>query len=511
VCLRLIQWLDSAVHCGLFKVPPVAMTQLPSTTRLRVRWMLSGVLAGAVIGGGTTWWLMRRKAEAEARQMVRSMEQAAGPRVPPRPGRLGSPKRSETAVPGGVDVPVTDDLRHAVRALMRIEAAGERQAALERLMRRLDATRWVELWVAFERIGQGGEFEDFPGGFGRSQAMMEEMFAQMALLDPQGALGVLRKEAAEGSDADVVKMLIRGQGFNKVLAHWAAQDLPSALAFHRGLVAADPNAPGADILVRAYLQVEPESALAWAADFASDGLALGVHQGIAALARRDPARARDLLLSDFWPDSFLSSRRSAALALANDWAEQNPEAAFDWARRLPSEIRASGLDGAMRAWLQADATAALDTLSALPATERSGAINAAVGTVTQENVAVIMGLVAEMPDGIGGDTRSLADAAQQYRQWFPEQAADWLQSLPPGSMRDSAIQGFVGGELSESDPEAAASWSAAASDPALRASLLDSALTVWSFHYPAEARQWLESTNRLSELDRARLIKQVGP
>jgi len=488
------------------------MTPLPSTARLRLRWVLTGLLAGAVIGSGATGWLMRRKVEAEARLMARSMmEQAVGSRVPPPPGRLGSAKRSETAVPGGVDVPVTDDLRHAVRALMRIEAAGERQAALERLMRRLDATRWVELWVAFERIGQGGEFEDFPGGFGRSQAMMEEMFAQMALLDPQGALGVLRKEAAEGSDADDVKMLIRGQGFNKVLAHWAARDLPSALAFHRGLVAADVNAPGAEILVRAYLQVEPESALAWAADFASEDLALGVQQGIAALARRDPARARDLLRSDFWPDSLLSSRRTAALALANDWAEQNPEAAFDWARRLPSEIRASGLDGAMRAWLQADATAALDTLSALPVTERSGAINAAVGAVTEENVAVIMGLVAEMPEGIGGNPRDFVNAAQRYREWFPEEAADWLQALPPGAVRDSAIQGFVGGDLSESDPEAAASWSAAASDPAVRASLLDSALTVWSFHHPAEARQWLESTNRLSELDRARLIKQVGP
>jgi len=488
------------------------MPPLPSPARLRLRWMLTGLLAGAAIGVGATWWLMRRKVEADTRLMVRSMmEQAVGSRVPPPPGRLGGAKRSETAVPGGVDVPVTDDLRHAVRALMRFEAAGERQAALERLMRRLDATRWVELWVAFERIGQGGEFEDFPGGFGRSLAMMEEMFAQMALLDPQGALGVLRKEAAEGTDAYVVKMLSRVHGFNKVLAHWAARDLPSALAFHRGLVAADPDAPGAEILVRAYLQVEPESALAWAADFASEGVALGVQQGIAALARRDPARARDLLLSDSWPDSFLSSRRTGALALANDWAEQNPEAAFDWAKRLPPEIRASGLDGAMRAWLWADSTAALDTLSTLPATERSGAINAAVDAVTQENVAVIMGLVAEMPEGIGGAPGSLADAAQQYRQWFPEQAADWLQSLPPGSIRDSAIQGFVGGDLSESDPEAAASWSAATGDPALRASLLDSALNVWSFHHPAEARQWLESTNRLSELDRARLIKQVGP
>jgi hypothetical protein len=479
------------------------MSLLPPTSGPEWRWIVASLLAGMMIGGTAVGLLMRQQNESESRKwaQLRTLE-ATGPRVPPHPGLLGAASDGPASQSAGASVPLTSDLREALRALMRTSDHGRRQQALEQLMRQLEPQRWVELMTAFNQMAQSGEFEDDPGGVSRCLALKDDLFAQMALIDPRAALVSLR---AKPEDSEQFEFEMK-EAFDNVLAHWAARDLVAALDFHRERTAHDPKTPGAGTLVRAYMQVDPEAALAWAAASRDETMGMGLRQALSTLARRDPQRARELLVSDSWPASLQSNREWSAKELAFAWAKESPVAAFDWANNLPEEVRAPSLEGAMAAWIRADAAAALEGMIALPPGQRTGAINAAVGAVTPENIASVMAAVAEIPANDTMDIRDLSSAALRYREWHPEKAAEWLQSLQPGSTRDSAIKGFVGGDLGETDPEAAASWAAAASDPALRGSLLESAINTWIFHHPDEARHWLRTTNRLADSDRSRLL-----
>jgi hypothetical protein len=89
----------------------------------------------------------------------------------------------------------------------------------------------------------------------------------------------------------------------------------------------------------------------------------------------------------------------------------------------------------------------------------------------------------------------------------PEAASAWVARQPEGGTRDAAIQGFAyASVLAKTDPEAGLEWTAAVSNQEQRFSALNQNLQAWVEYDPAAAREWVQSTPRLNDDERERLL-----
>ncbi len=87
------------------------------------------------------------------------------------------------------------------------------------------------------------------------------------------------------------------------------------------------------------------------------------------------------------------------------------------------------------------------------------------------------------------------------------QAAGWIDTLPPGGLKDRALSSFVGG-ISESDPAAGVQWAQRISDPKLRDEALAQSVRSWMQTDPLGAGGWLNSSAVPQGLkERARNLK----
>jgi hypothetical protein len=90
----------------------------------------------------------------------------------------------------------------------------------------------------------------------------------------------------------------------------------------------------------------------------------------------------------------------------------------------------------------------------------------------------------------------------------PAQAGEWTQSLPPGDLRESAIQAYVDAALHWS-PDLATQQAATIADDSARNRKLQDCLTQWLAISPASARAWLKSAHLPREFKEQYLISKA--
>jgi len=87
-------------------------------------------------------------------------------------------------------------------------------------------------------------------------------------------------------------------------------------------------------------------------------------------------------------------------------------------------------------------------------------------------------------------------------------AGEWLTGLPPGPARDAAIAGFSE-TIRRFEPEAAAAWADAISDPEKRIQELSKSVQTWAQTKPDAALNWIV-TSELEPALQEQLAREIG-
>lgn len=271
--------------------------------------------------------------------------------------------------------------------------------------------------------------------------------------------------------------------YSLLLSAWAQADPLSAIAYAKENTNDDF---ASQTILTTWATTDPEAAIRWAqANHQGDGAnpyLSGIIRGIAA---SDPARATELLASmprsdergqglDFFLPHLLqqgseatrawiatlkddSLRNGAMMRVAKDLAATDPAATASWLLANPGEASQHRIDDVYGVWAGKDEQAALSSFRALPAGEaRSNALRGMVSSV------------------------AAAD---------PKAAAS-LMDLYPNDVNDRVLQNFVWHSFG-SDPTAAISAIARIGDDQQREKMYRRALNSWKESDPAAADAWL--------------------
>jgi len=102
----------------------------------------------------------------------------------------------------------------------------------------------------------------------------------------------------------------------------------------------------------------------------------------------------------------------------------------------------------------------------------------------------------DIATGIGdSDFRTSAqkDVVEQWSEKDPAAATQWMQSLPVGQTKHSALLGFSE-FMSEEEPQAAMDMASGIGDSNVRTEAQKNVVKQWSKQDPAAATQWINSS-----------------
>jgi hypothetical protein len=472
--------------------------------------MLPGLLAGLLLGGAGTWWVMRRQVVGEARRLARVMaEEAAGPRAPtPLAGVNGRAESGQAgAASGAAAVPVievAENLEDSFKALLAIADPAVRQAALARFLENLPLERWGSFLQAVKKVGDRGEFEDQPGSFMAALGLMESTFRFMMKREPEGLLSLV-SETRDGQeinddaerDDDIANMAFR---------FWAGHDLPAAMAYfdkNLGSLPPDKQREAAQGLAREFVKKDPAGAFAWIKGLPKENQAQVAHGAFQTLSHTDSEAALRFLVTE----KELPNRDEFAEQMAKGWAATKPEEALAWAKGLPEDLSPRAVQGAMEHLAEKNFEVALKEVAVLAPAQQDGALKALADNLTDPSrVAGVVPLIEQSPEGDGRAEAARA-ALNQWTKTDAEAASAWVAAQPDGPTRDASIQGFGAAAVaSKKDPEAGLEWTATMSNPKLREQWLGNNLRNWAGYDSEAARAWVQSSPRLSDADREVLL-----
>ncbi|MEX1049828.1 MAG: hypothetical protein WED15_09885 [Akkermansiaceae bacterium] len=289
--------------------------------------------------------------------------------------------------------------------------------------------------------------------------------------------------------------------YSLLLTAWAQADPLTALAY------AEKNTRGGfaqDTILTSWAATDPEAAIRWAqSQYEGDGANPFMPGIIRGMVETNPVRATELLTRmprssergkglDYMLPHLLqrgvdatrdwiatltdeSLKNGAMLRAAGQMAVTDPAGTAAWLRANPSEATQRRMDDVYSAWAKSDKQAALNSFSALPAGEiRSNALRGVVSSMAAEN---------------------------------PKAAVSMMDQYP-NDVNDRVVQNFIWQSFG-SDPSTAAGQIARIADVGQRDRMYQRTLAAWIDRDPATAQAWIQS-NALPEAVRADLLRRQG-
>jgi len=272
-----------------------------------------------------------------------------------------------------------------------------------------------------------------------------------------------------------------------LLTAWAEADPISALAYSK-----DNTSGGfaTNTILTAWAGRDPQAAIAWA-EMSHTGDGANPHMAgiIRGMAGDDPLRATQLLTdmpfsrergdalaailphlirqgpdaARIWVSGIADERlrEGAMTRVAEQLAATDPKGTAEWLVANPSQATNSRLDDVVAAWARKDQTAAVSYLNSLPpGNDRSNALRGVISAV----------------------------AAQD-----PKAAATMLRSYQ-GDVNDRVVQNFVWSSFG-ADPAVAASHIGMIGDQGQRDEMYRRTLSGWLRRDPGTAQTWIRSNN----------------
>jgi hypothetical protein len=113
--------------------------------------------------------------------------------------------------------------------------------------------------------------------------------------------------------------------------------------------------------------------------------------------------------------------------------------------------------------------------------------------------------VMALPPG-PGRTLAIQTVADLWGENDPKRAAAWLNEMPMGAERDTAVHQFVK-QVVNANPGVAADWVEQVADPATREKAAQDMFQAWSGNDPVAARAWLRALPGVREEWKARFLR----
>ena len=347
---------------------------------------------------------------------------------------------------------------------------------------------------------------DRPGSTADRSSRLEMILRGENALERNRALLAFLDQLGPGDFEDAVAHF-RGLGitearmgeYSLLLTAWAEADPVSALAY------AKENTGGGfarDTVLTSWATRDPEAAVRWAsANHEGDEANPYMPGIIRGIAQSDPARATELLVGmprsgergrglDFmlphllekgtdaardWVSAITddSLRNGAMIRLAEPLAAKDPEGTAAWLLANPGEATERRMDDVYSAWARNDTQAAWSSFATLPAGGvRSDALRGVVSSVARE------------------DPKTAISLMDRY----------------PNDVTDRVVQHFVWHSFG-SDPAAAAGQIARIADEGQRERTYSRTLDAWIERDPAAANAWL-LTNDVPQPVRDRIARR---
>ena len=293
--------------------------------------------------------------------------------------------------------------------------------------------------------------------------------------DLKAALGWANQQ----TDSNIKNEILVG-----VISIWSATDFKSALAYVQSL----PPSASQDGLISLVLS---------RAAFKENSF-----KGAIAIMQSLPeGRTKDLAASG------ISNSMSQAPTMAE------PQAAMDIATGIgDSEMRINAQANVLLRWFERDRVAAMQCMQSLPVGPTRDLASMYIARDLSMRKIEDLPAAVNMASGIG-DTKMRTDTLKiAVRFWYrndPAAAIQWMQTLPVGPSKDSAVSGISLGK-SYSDPQAGMNMASEIADSDIRTEAQKNVVEEWSWRDPAAATQWINRSS-LPEDVKAQLLAKAQP
>ena len=315
----------------------------------------------------------------------------------------------------------------------------------------------------------------------RGENPLERNRALLALIDQLGP-GEFEDAVARFRSLGITDE--RSAEYALLLSAWAQADPLSALAY------AEENTRGdfaASTILTTWASTDPDAAIRWAtASYKGDGANPYLPGIIRGLASTDPARATELLASmpksnergeglDFMLPHLLqqgpeatkawiaaiqddSLRNGAMLRTAETLADADPAGTSAWLLANPGPAAQRRLDNVYRVWAKQDQRAALSSFNLLPPGEnRSNALRGVISDAAMKNPQAAAALMDRYPNDV-------TDRMVESFVWYsfgsdPAVAINAISRMADQAQRDRMFRRTFN-YWSERDPAAASAWAA---------------------------------------------------
>ncbi len=244
-------------------------------------------------------------------------------------------------------------------------------------------------------------------------------------------------------------------------------------------------------LVARFAELDPMMALGYVDTLTGEEYIAQKANALGTWAASDPAAA-GTWFSEYLVSALAAEGNSgAAAAIAQAWAEKDPQAALGWVTSLPEEARAQAVNVVIGKIASQDPQAALQTVAALTSeAERA----AALGPVAEQWAQSAGAQAAAWVSGLKDETAQAHAAAGLIKGWvdkYPRAASQWMKGLQPGKTRDAAVTALTQSQAAQKDPGAALGWAASIQDVELRNQILPKLLKDWQEKDPAALQKFL--------------------
>ncbi len=426
--------------------------------------MNKGIVMGALGGlvfGGASGYFVADSGDSGSGKTTTLTESIVNSQRPPRFGvssSTPSPVHAETAKPRAANV---EEVLKERNSLKRVAALMEYYNSLtpEQLMleaRKLSSLSWEDRMVASKLL-----------------------FSKWAETSPRQALDFVNKMGFRG-----------GMDRMTVFQSWSAQNPEAAAAYlSENRNSMDRGSYG--FVAGEWARLNPEAALAWANTLDGRSKQDALASLFATYAESDPIQAAQKALA--LGDEALKDSRVLE-GIARTWAKQDWDAANAWINGLPVEQQSSARRSALEQLAATDPSRATEEVLKLSSgEERDNSIAGVVRAMAMENPAEAANLLLKSSsDNVS--RRSMNDVVSSWVYTDTEAAKNWVNSLPAGSSRDSALTTYAMQTPSRNYQETI-EMASGISNERNREWAVSSAVRNWMNDDPAAAKSWLDSSN----------------
>lgn len=173
-------------------------------------------------------------------------------------------------------------------------------------------------------------------------------------------------------------------------------------------------------------------------------------------------------------------QRKLARQMVDEWSKYDREGALEWSLSLSDEnARNNGIHAVLKNWIQSEPAEAMAYVAGEvdPDRQRDFYRNA-FRTWSREDPEQATEWLSSLPEDLKRADEVYRDVANNYVNHDPMAASEWIATLEAGAARDSSVETLVG-KVARTDPEAAFIWAETVDTESKRLNSLKRSVREW--------------------------------